>query len=484
MALRTGSQYLAALRDGRTVIHDGRAVDVSEAPGFAATAATVAQFYDFQNLASMAEIMSYTSEDGERVGMAFIEPRSREDLRRRAAAYAAWAEVSCGLMARSPDYMSTCLAALGGISRVFEGVDPVLAARARKIYIDARTRDLCYTHTFSEPFKVLPPASEGSEPAPSCRVVRETADGLVISGARALATLAPFSDMNFDLPGGALCVREGQPWLAGFVMPSSAPGLRWICRDTLGGSGREASLSSRCDEMDCVALFDECLIPWEQVYLLVPADTPFPAMPLVMAGLQHHVVVRCVAKTRLFVGLAHLIAESSRVGQFVNVRAKIGEMIGFLNTMEAFAMAAIEGAIEDPETGHCVPHPASVEAGVTMYSEFHGKMVHHLLDLGGSRYMSTPQAATLDLLGGLVEDHFRGRAESGRDNVALFRLAWDLVGSGWGSRHNLYERFHFGDATLRKSAAYLHHDMDGAVGMVRRLLKLPAAGGFSTGAEG
>jgi len=449
MALRTGEQYLAALRDDRTILYDGQPVDdVSSAPGFSTTAATIAQFYDFQNRPSMREIMSFEADDGQRVGMSFIEPRSREDLRRRAAAYAAWAEVSCGLMSRSPDYMNTCLSALGGISRVFERVDPVQARRARGIS--------------------------------SCRVVRETPDGIVVTGTRALATLAPFSDMNLDLAGGTWCERDGKPWLAGFVVRTNSPGLRWTCRDTSSrpGSRFATPQSWLCDEMDCVAVFEECLIPWEHVYLYVAADVPFPAMPLVMAGLQHHVVIRSIAKTRLLVGLAHLVAESSRINQFVNVREKLGEMVGFLNTMEAFAMAAIEGAIDDPETGQCVPHPDSVQAAVTLYSGFHSTMVSHLIDLGGSRYMSTPQEATLDVLAELADEHFSGLGESGRDNVALFRLAWDLVGSGWGSRQNLYERFHFGDATLRKAAAYMHYDVSDATQMVRRLLRAPERAGF------
>lgn len=96
MGLRTGAEYLASLQDGRKIVYNGKIIeDVRTEPGFRNTALSVAEFYDFQNLPSMRDIMTYETTDGERAGLAFIEPRSKEDLRRRATAYAAWAEVTC-----------------------------------------------------------------------------------------------------------------------------------------------------------------------------------------------------------------------------------------------------------------------------------------------------------------------------------------------------------------------------------------------------
>jgi 4-hydroxyphenylacetate 3-monooxygenase len=82
----------------------------------------------------------------------------------------------------------------------------------------------------------------------------------------------------------------------------------------------------------------------------------------------------------------------------------------------------------------------------------------------------TTQERTLDLLGDLAEQHFRGDSPSAKENVALFRLAWEVAGSTWGARQDLYERFHFGDAALRKVGSYLRFDRSEAVAMVRRIL--------------
>src|SRR5262249_13873005 len=157
-----------------------RLAAVADEPGLRMTARAVAEFYDFQCRPENAELMTYATPEGDRAGMAFKEAHAKEDLRRRAAAYAAWAEVTCGFMGRSPDYTSSLLRTLGGMRPVRAGGAPELGRRSRDLYLAARRRDLFYTHTFAEPFKVVPAAPE--EQAPACRVVRETSDGLVIRG--------------------------------------------------------------------------------------------------------------------------------------------------------------------------------------------------------------------------------------------------------------------------------------------------------------
>src|SRR5262245_29097803 len=115
MGLRTGKDYLRGIRDRRQVVHDGRVIeDVTTEPVLRRQAAAVAQFYDFQSAPEVLDLMTYETDERDRAGMAFLEPKSKEDLRRRAAAYAAWAQVTCGLVSRSPDYMNTMITQLAG----------------------------------------------------------------------------------------------------------------------------------------------------------------------------------------------------------------------------------------------------------------------------------------------------------------------------------------------------------------------------------
>ncbi|MCA9704426.1 MAG: hypothetical protein KDK70_01105 [Myxococcales bacterium] len=461
---------MASLRDGRRIIHDGEQIeDVTTHPDFAWCASAVAQFYDFQSDPAARDVMTYQTPDGTTAGTAFMEPQTQEDLRRRATAHATWAEVTCGFMGRSPDYMNTCLATIAGVSRALAESDPATSERARRLYLTARDDDLAYTHTFAEPFKVA------TSNQPSCRIVRETSDGIVVSGARILATLAPFCNMNLDLPGSVAYERNGASHALGFVVPVNADGITWLMRESVVSTRtpRSDSLSGRMDEMDCIAILDECLIPWDQVYVVMPDDIRLPWFPLMMAGLHHHVVLRAIAKTRFMVGLAHLLAESSRVNRFTNVQERLGEMATILHTMEAFAMAAVEGAIYSEDAKQLFPHPKTVETAVTMFGHFHETLVSHIYDVAGSRLMSCPHERTVDLASDVVEQYFRGSTTSGHDNIALHRLAWDVTGSSWGSRQDLYERFHFGNTTMRRLSAYASLDKEQVTSAVRRVLSQP-----------
>ncbi|MCI0439568.1 MAG: 4-hydroxyphenylacetate 3-monooxygenase, oxygenase component, partial [Chloroflexi bacterium] len=59
---------------------------------------------------------------------------------------------------------------------------------------------------------------------------------------------------------------------------------------------------------------------------------------------------------------------------------------------------------------------------------------------------------------------------SGVERVRLFRLAWDIACSSFGSRQVLYERFFFGDPYRMASALYNIYDKGPLVERVREFL--------------
>jgi hypothetical protein len=99
----------------------------------------------------------------------------------------------------------------------------------------------------------------------------ETDAGAVIRGARMLATLAPFADELAVVPSISRFppdTEEAKPFAFAFCIPMATPGLRFICRKSLtpaGASAVDYPLSARMDEMDCVAVFDDVLVPWERL---------------------------------------------------------------------------------------------------------------------------------------------------------------------------------------------------------------------------
>jgi 4-hydroxyphenylacetate 3-monooxygenase len=473
MGVRTGDEYLAGLNDNRRIIYNGEIIkDVTKTPGFRHTAMAIAQYYDFQHLPEVRDIMTYETEDGERVGVSFIEPRSKEDLRRRAAAYAAWAEVTCGFMGRAPDYMNCAMMAVGAASHHWGKRDQKWADNARNIYLDSRDRDLCLTHTFAQPhtdrFK---PATEQEA---TLRVVRETEDGPIVRGAKAVGTLAPWCDTNMSIMSPPL--KEGDENFAiSFNHPVDWPGVYWVCRDVLDPERSlfDAPLSSRgLDEMDCTIIFDDALIPWEWLYLYKDVEIANGQGPGIkfQDSLAHHVLMRGIAKMRFMLGVAHLVAESSQINQFFNVQERLGEMSVWLMNLESLAVAAVEGAEQNPENGLWYCHLNTLRTSLRLLPEYNRMTINHLISMGGSGFVSTPQEATLEKFGELLEPFYRGNSPTAREKIATYRLAWDLAGSGWGSRNELYERFFFGEHQRSIVQTYLQYDKSNSIEQARRML--------------
>ena len=479
MGLRTGDQYLAGLRDGRQVWWDGRLVeDAATEPGLRNTALTVAQYYDMQNKPELADLLTYETPDGDRAHLSFIEPRTIDDLRRRGAAFAAWAEVTGGLMGRAPDYMNACMMAMGNARHIWGKNDPRLGENAYNIYLHCRRNDVCMTHTFVNPrVDRFAPLYE-QDPYINAGIVETKSDGIVIRGARMVGTLAPFCDENlsFGAPLGITDPRDSI-YALGFQCKVNMPGLKWICRDKMDieRPHYDTPLATRFEEMDAIAVWEDAFIPWEDVFVANDLETHNLSLPGMkfMPSLGHHVLVKNVAKTRFLFGLAHLLAESAQVSNFINVQDRLGDILMWLNTMESLAIAAVEGAELNPENGLYYCNEGAINAALRLYPEVYPRIKEHLMQLGGGGYVSLPQEATLEVADLAIDRYYKGATSDAKDKVALFRLAWDIVGSSWGGRQELYERFFFGDSQRMKSLGYQFYDKTEATELVARILRPP-----------
>ena len=350
--------------------------------------------------------------------------------------------------------------------------------RAYDLYLDARRRDLCYTHTFVQAHtdKFTPTTEQKS----TLRVVRETPDGPVVTGAKAVGTLAPYADANLCLGGLMPDVKEEHAhFVISFALPMEAAGTTWICRDVMDPerSHFDAPLSSKSDEMDTVVIFEDCLIPWENIYVYQDVEMFHKQLQHMRFhdALGHHVLIRSIAKVRFLFGLAHMIAETSQVSQRTNIQERLGEFAMFLENLECLAIAAVEGAEQDPVNGLWYANTKATRTAIRLNADYYPQLIHHLMQIGGSGYVNMPQERTFEALGGALEDYFSGASREAKDKVALYRMGWDMAGSAWAQRHELYERFFFGEHTRHRLMAYEWADKEAAMAMVRRLLEPPSS---------
>ena len=475
MAIRTGEEYLEGLHDSREIWLGGeRVADVTAHPLLTNMARSVADYYDFQHHPEHREAMTYRTESGDIANLSFLAPRSVADLRRRNDAMRRWAEVHCGFMGRSPDYMNICVMALGTNADYFAQDDARFGQNVRRYYDLCRARDLCLTHTLVpiQTGRATPPREQ--PPHVHLSVVEENTDGVIVKGARMLATLAPFSDelVNFAQP--LLTHPDEDIYALAFAIPVATPGLRFICRDSFDrqGSRFDRPVSSRFDEMDAIAVFDNVLIPWERLFICRNIDLHNRIVPSTkfLSHIAVHVAVKDAVKSHFFVGLAHLLAQSIGVNGFVNVQEKLGEIVTYARLVEALLVAMTETAQPD-EHGIYVPSRDTAEAFLNIYPQWYPRMVEIVKLVGAGGLLMTPSEKDVAALPEDIATYFQSTAGlTGEDRVRLNRLVWDVCGSEFGGRQDLYERFFAGAPTRRLSQTYVRANLEEDVRLVEGLL--------------
>lgn len=480
MAIRTGAQYLHDLdRQPRDLWIQGQSVQgkVTEHPAFRNIARSVAALYDLQHDAALQQQMTYTSPStGDLVGLSFQEPHTKEDLARRRQMMMHWARQSHGMMGRAPDYLNSEMMAIASASHFFGRGDGRYGENIQRYYEYIRENDLSLTHTL-----ILPQANRSvsaaqqSDPFLAARVVERTSEGVVIRGARMLATL-PVADEILVFPSTVVRnAEEDRPYAFAFALPLSTPGLRLICRESFdyGRSHFDHPLGSRFEEMDAVVVFHDVLVPWERVFVLEDAELCNQLYQETDATVHmtHQVIVKNVAKVEFLLGIASSIVDTIGIEQFQHVQEKVSEIIVALETMKAFVVAS-EAEAKLNKYGVMTPAWTPLNVARNMFPKVYPRLVEIIQQLSASGLMAIPSQRDFESeIRPDLDRFFQARNTSAVERTRLFRLAFDTAVSTFGSRQVLYERFFFGDPVRMAGALYFSYDKSQAKSQVQDFLK-------------
>ncbi|HEY3296823.1 MAG TPA: 4-hydroxyphenylacetate 3-monooxygenase, oxygenase component [bacterium] len=476
MPARHGADVLRRLRENPAEIwHRGERVkDVTTAPGFANGVHSLAALYDLQ-WEHPSEMLFESPATGDKVGRSFMIPRTKDELKSISRMMKHWANFSMGMMGRSPDYLNRAISAYAGGADFLGEQDPRFAENIRRYHHHIRENDLCLTHTL-----IHPQANRGAgvaqqaDPFLGARVKEERDDGIIIRGARMLATL-PSADEIMVFPSTLLTSNpDDAPYAFGFAIPCATPGLKFLCRETVdyGRSVYDHPLAARFEEQDAVVLFEDVFVPWERVFLYRDVDRcnrAYAATGSVM-HMSHQVVVKNIAKTEFLLGLASLMVDAIGVEKFQHIHEKVSDIWVTLESLKAFLRAAEEDAALD---SYGVMRPAwnPLDAARNFFPKTYGRLIQIIQQLGASGLVSMPTEA--DVTGPLAVDikrYFQSARADAWERIPLFRLAWDASLSAFATRQVLYEYYFFGDPVRMSSAVFNAHDRRPYMDLVREFL--------------
>lgn len=266
----TGAEYLESLRDRREVyVYGERVTDVTTHPAFRNTARSIARLYDALYDPVRREVITTPTDTGsDGVTHKFFRyPRTVEDCVGDLEAIAEWARLGYGWLGRSPDYKAAFLATLGANADFYHPYQD----NARRWYREAQERVLYWNHAI-----IHPPVDRNRPPEEVSdvfmHVESERDDGIVVSGAKVVATGSALTHFNFIAHYGPIPVQKKEYALV-CAVSMDTPGVKLICRPSyemtaeVMGTPFDYPLSSRLDENDAIFIFDQVLVPWENVFV-------------------------------------------------------------------------------------------------------------------------------------------------------------------------------------------------------------------------
>ena len=480
----TGERYIASLKDGREVWLDGeRVADVTTHPAFAGMVQELARIYDLQHTAQYQDLMTFVSpETGNRCSISWQLPRSKDDLKKKRRNSEIWNRQSWGQLGRSPDILAPFIITLYNLRDSLSSIKNPHCDFGENVvnyHSYCMENDLFLTHALGDPQvdRSQQPQNEGrqtQEEEIALHVVEETPEGVVVHGAKQLATTAPLTNETYVSLSTTFARRSDPRFVLSFSIPTDTPGLKILCREPVsqwvGSYGHP--LGRLYDEQDAMLFFEHVLVPWDRLFMLYDAS---PLLERIERGLNFQGwgnLCRIHERMRLMTAVATLIAESIGVIEYREVAAKLGEMITYTEVWR-HAMDGREHTAAMTPGG--LVFLGSNSGMNIFFAQLSARMVELLREIAGSGLIMQPSEKDLASpeLRGYLDQYMPGKGVGVDYKSRLFRLAHDLSVSSFGMRQEIYEYWHGGDPNRNRINLLRSYDQSELMERIKDLVSRP-----------
>jgi 4-hydroxybutyryl-CoA dehydratase/vinylacetyl-CoA-Delta-isomerase len=423
--VKTGVEYRASLRDGRTTYFEGKRVeDLEGDPVLGPTVHEVAATYD----------RFHSPEPGATSPLMTVA-RSAADLRARIPVLHQ-ADLVANVTYQSIMTLLTAAARMGDC--------PIYVQRIGAYVDQAQQDDIriveCITDAKGD--RSLPPARQ-HDPDLYVRVVDRKPDGVVIRGAKLHISGASYAHDLMTIPTKAMKAGEEAYAIAAMV-PVNSPGVR-VVNTTYAprhGDPRTFPISSRHHMPEGFVIFDDVFVPKDRVFL--DGETHHAAVFAHSLGLWERLggLSAFVEEADQLVGFAQLIAEANGLAREPHIREKISELIIHATILRAGLEAAISNCRVTAE-GAAFPDELYTNAAKYYGAANYNLMVRHLHDIAGGSVLTAPSVADLENpeVGPLIRKYMStGPDVDGEYRTRLFHAIRDLTADalgGWKAVTNL-----------------------------------------------
>ncbi|MFO1037736.1 MAG: 4-hydroxyphenylacetate 3-hydroxylase family protein [Geminicoccaceae bacterium] len=470
--IRTGRQYIDSIRDGRLVYVNGERVkDVATHPMFKPLVDIRARIYDLQHDARTQAVMT-SVEDGERNAIGNKLPRTQEDWWDKRRATDLVLEEIGGVVTRVGDETVGEMWSLFDGQDVLNEVDPKFSANIRNHIQRVLQADPFHVSANTDPKGDRSKPPQEQDPDMLLHVVKETAAGIVVRGAK-YETAAAYANQAFTKPTIANWGNDAySDYAVGFICDLGSPNLKFICRTGFAGRApeRDYPLSNRFDEVDTLVVFDNVLIPWENVLFYRHTK----AAAFIRATLHRYsafaFVQRNLKLADMLIGAALFNARQTGLDKQQAVQEKLSQLAVYREGINAHLTAAIALAERSP-AGLMMPNQSLLYTGrVLACSQLH-EMIHIARELCGGQICVTPDVAAFEApetKPWLDKFYTVNEGWVAEDRRKLLAFARDLVNSDYAGHRLTFQLFAQSPPFAHLAAVYRNFDWDGPLDFVKK----------------
>ena len=476
--IRTGEQYRDSIRDGRQVWINGERVnDVTTHPMFKPIVDIRARIYDMAHEKATQGAMSYVDETtGERNAIGLKLPYTQQDWHDKRLAVDIVLDDIGGIATRVGDETIGEMWSLYDGKDVLNEVDPRFAENIERHIHRTLHEDPFHVSANTDPKGDRSKPPQEQDPDMLLHVVKETDAGIVVRGAK-YETAAAYANQAFVKPtianwGDA----KLSDYAVGFIVNMSAPGLKFICRTGFAGRANpeDYPLSNRCDEIDTLLIFDNVLIPWEDVLFYQHTK----AATFIRATLHRYsafaFVQRNLRLADLMIGAALFNARQTGLEKQQAVQEKLSTLAVYRETINAHLTASIACGERSP-AGLMMPNQSLLYTGrVQACSRLH-EMMHLARELCGGQICVTPDAASFanpEISDWLDKYYTVNENWVSDDRRKLLAFARDLLNSDYAGHRLTFQLFAQSPPFAHLGAVFRNFDFDSTLGYVKKAANL------------
>ena len=470
--IRTGAQYLESIRDGREVYINGERVkDVPSHPMFKPLVDIRARIYDMQWDAKTRDVMTFT-QDGEVNGIGNKLPITQQDWWDKRRATDCVLQDVGGVVTRVGDE------AVGEMWSLFDGqdvlneVDPRFSENIRNHIDKVLHTDPFHVSANTDPKGDRSKPPQEQDPDMLLHVVKETDAGIVVRGAK-FETAAAYANQAFTKPTIANWGDSAySDYAVGFVCDLGSPGIKFICRTGFAGQKpiEDYPVSNRFDEVDALVIFDDVLIPWENVLFYRHTR----AAMFIRATLHRYSAFAFVQRNLTFadmlIGAALFNVRQTGLDRQQAVQEKLSQLAVYREGINAHLTAAVTLAERSPG-GLLMPNQSLLYAGrVLACSQLH-EMMHVARELCGGQICVTPDAAAFahpDTKPWLDKFYTVNEDWVADDRRKLLAFARDILNSDHAGHRLTFQLFAQSPPFAHLAAVYRNFDWDGPLELVKK----------------